>query len=304
MDSAALTYTSLPMFFEAKEDRGPVYSPHGMHLFYTQGWVVTHTTHTHTHTHAIRWVGGIDLLLFPILASSPRDSQEQWAASDAAPGDQVQVLSPVLVRDRTVEHLLFFACFYCWGSMGGTRVNTGRTCKLHTERPGNKPRHVARCGTWTHDLLAVRQQCYALSHRAGCIGTTGHVNHQHTHSGRACRYHVLCRAISLASFTIKRTFTTTCVLGGHFIVVRELAALRNRHIAALSRLLDYTQDICANVQKEKYSSNSHLRTHLHNTPSQWNGSHSNEYLPPGCIVLNSELQLTRGFAGTLQRSSV
>ena len=32
-------------------------------------------------------------------------------------------------------------------SMGGTWVNTGRTCKLHTERPGNKPRHVARCGT-------------------------------------------------------------------------------------------------------------------------------------------------------------
>ena len=31
--------------------------------------------------------------------------------------------------------------------MGGTRGNTGRTCKLHTERPGNKPRHVARCGT-------------------------------------------------------------------------------------------------------------------------------------------------------------
>ena len=53
-------------------------------------------------------VGGIDLLHFPILASSPRDSQEQWAASNAAPGDQVQVPGPVLLRDRTEGHLFFW----------------------------------------------------------------------------------------------------------------------------------------------------------------------------------------------------
>ena len=51
------------------------------------------------------------LCFFPILASSPRDIQEQWAASDAAPGDQVQVLGPDLVRDRTDEHLLFLHVF-------------------------------------------------------------------------------------------------------------------------------------------------------------------------------------------------
>ena len=55
-------------------------------LIYTLGewW---HTTHTHTHTHMQLGVGGIHLLHFPILASSPRDSQEQWAASNAAPGE-------------------------------------------------------------------------------------------------------------------------------------------------------------------------------------------------------------------------
>ena len=59
-----------------------------------------------------------------------------------------------------------FCMFLLLGFYGGNPGNTGRTCKLHTERPWNKPRHVAPCGTWTHDLLAVRQQCYALCHRA------------------------------------------------------------------------------------------------------------------------------------------
>ena len=54
----------------------------------------------------------------PILASSPRDSQEQWAASNAAPGDQVQVPGPVLVRDRTEGHLFLWHVFCCY--MGGT----------------------------------------------------------------------------------------------------------------------------------------------------------------------------------------
>ena len=62
-----------------------------------------HGTHTHMHMQD----GGRCSLPFPILESSPRDIQEQWAASDAAPGDQVQVLGPDLVRVRTDEHLLF-----------------------------------------------------------------------------------------------------------------------------------------------------------------------------------------------------
>ena len=71
------------------------------------------------------------LCCYPILASSPRDIQEQWAASDAAPGDQVQVqvLSPHLVRVRTDEHLLFLHVFIVgvlWGNPGehGENIQT------------------------------------------------------------------------------------------------------------------------------------------------------------------------------------
>ena len=77
----------------------------------------THNTHTHAGGTTVEDV----LCVFSILASSPRDSQEQWAASDAAPGDQVQVLSPDLVRVRTDEHLLFLHVFIVgvqWGEPG------------------------------------------------------------------------------------------------------------------------------------------------------------------------------------------
>ena len=94
----------------------------------------------HTHTHMQLGVGGIDLLHFPILASSPRDSQEQWAASDAAPGDQVQVPGPVLVRDRTEGHLFFLHVFVCYGVLWG---EPGRTRGEHTNStqkgPGTSP---------------------------------------------------------------------------------------------------------------------------------------------------------------------
>ncbi|MEQ2207497.1 hypothetical protein XENOCAPTIV_013508 [Xenoophorus captivus] len=39
-----------------------------------------------------------------------------------------------------------------------THACTGRTCKLHAERP--------QAGNQTQDLLAARQQCYQLRHRA------------------------------------------------------------------------------------------------------------------------------------------
>ena len=68
-------------------------------------------THTHTHTHmqvGRRWKV---FSAFSHPGVLPRDIQEQWAASDAAPGDQVQVLGPDLVRVRTDEHLLFLHVF-------------------------------------------------------------------------------------------------------------------------------------------------------------------------------------------------
>ncbi|MED6262437.1 hypothetical protein ATANTOWER_019367 [Ataeniobius toweri] len=42
-----------------------------------------------------------------------------------------------------------------------THACTGRTCKLHAERPED--------GNRTQDLIAARQQCYQLHHRAAYI---------------------------------------------------------------------------------------------------------------------------------------
>ena len=113
-------------------DRVPLIATRHAHI--NSGW---------WHTHTRNQVMSVQCLLcfYPILAFSLRESQEQWAASNAAPGNQVQVPGPVLVRDRTEGHL-FFCMFLLWGSMGGTRVNTRRTCKLHTERSPNMLHHA------------------------------------------------------------------------------------------------------------------------------------------------------------------
>ena len=147
----------------------PSLSPHGV----THIWV-THTQHTHTHT--CRWRRWkIFSAFIPSWRPPPGTARSSGRPAMPAPGDQVQVLSPdlVRVRTRTDEHSALFACFYCWGSYGGNPGNTGRTCKLHRERPGNKPRHVARCGTWTHDLLAVRQTVLRTKFSCHLVSTLG-----------------------------------------------------------------------------------------------------------------------------------
>src|SRR4029434_8294872 len=64
----------------------------------------------------------------------PPGPQEQWAAFKR-PGTKRGEPS-VLVRDGP-RVFCSFACFFCWGSKWRKPlVNTGRTCKLHTERPG------------------------------------------------------------------------------------------------------------------------------------------------------------------------
>ena len=109
--------------------------------------MVTHDTQQHTcaffgwrhrtHTHACRR-GRSEM--YPLHLSHPglsflRSSQEQWAAF-MAPGDQVKWSCPSWSgTDRRV--ICSLACFFCRGSKWRkTLVNTGRTCKLHTERPG------------------------------------------------------------------------------------------------------------------------------------------------------------------------
>ena len=124
----------------------------------------THSTHTHMHMQVRRWWKVLSAFSHPGILPQGQPGAvggQQCGARGPSPSARSWLGQG---QDRRASAL--FACFYCWGSTGGTRVTRGRTCKLHTERPGNKPRHVAPCGTWTHDLLAVRQQCYALCHRA------------------------------------------------------------------------------------------------------------------------------------------
>ena len=123
-----------------------------------------HTTrHTHTHAHAGWW---------KVLSAFSHPGILPQGHPGAVGGQRCSARGPSpsarswLGQGQDRWASAFFACFLLLGFYGGNPGNTGRTCKLHTERPGNKPRHVAPCGTWTHNLLAVRQQCYALCHRA------------------------------------------------------------------------------------------------------------------------------------------
>ena len=126
-----------------------------MHFLHT-GWVVTHT-----HTHACIWGETAECVLCIIPSWNPPPGTARSSGQPAMrrPGTKSKCQS-CLGRGQDCLSICSFCMFLLlWGSMGGTRVNTGRTCKLHTGRPGNKPRHVAPCRTLTHNLLAV-------SHRA------------------------------------------------------------------------------------------------------------------------------------------
>ena len=132
----------------------PSLSPHGV----THIWV-THTQHTHTHAGDDGGRSSLRLSHPGVLPQGQPGAVGGQRCGARGPSPSAQSW---LGQGQDWRASALFACFYCWGYMGGNPGNTGRTCKLHTERPGNKPRHVARCGTWTHNLLAVRQQCYAL----------------------------------------------------------------------------------------------------------------------------------------------
>ena len=72
--------------------------------------IVSGDTHAHTHTHAGgTTVEGV-LCFFPSWRPPPGT-----ARSRGQPGDQVQVLGPDMVRDRTDEHLLFLHVGVLWG---------------------------------------------------------------------------------------------------------------------------------------------------------------------------------------------
>ena len=123
-------------------------------------------THTHTCTESPM---KLSLHFFPIPSSFPsKGSREQTRASawGRARGP-IQVLLSVFVRDVTALAICS-ACFSIGFILSGgeTLASTGRTCKLHTERPGRYPTWVpGNAATWspsgnrTQDLLAVRRQC-------------------------------------------------------------------------------------------------------------------------------------------------
>src|SRR4029434_10723215 len=92
-----------------------------------------HRTHTHTQV-GLRCRSEFIFCFFPILdCPSSRTPQEQCAACSARGPSEVN--RPSLVRDGHV--FCYLACFFCWGSYWRKPlVNTGRTCKLHTEMPG------------------------------------------------------------------------------------------------------------------------------------------------------------------------
>ena len=122
--------------------------------------------HTATHTHTHMQVATVEdvLCIFPSWHPPPGTARSSGRPAMRRPGTKSKC-SVLTWSGSGPTSICSFCMFLLLGFYGGNPGNTGRTCKLHTERPGNKPRHVARCGTWTHDLLAVRQQCYALCHR-------------------------------------------------------------------------------------------------------------------------------------------
>ncbi len=85
--------------------------------------------------------------------------------------------TPVVGHTHSFTHSLWPIPFVqitytaCLWIVGKTHADTGRTCKLHTERyPGS-------AGTQTRDRLAVRQQCYPLSHHPSCCQSSRKILH-------------------------------------------------------------------------------------------------------------------------------
>ena len=119
----------------------------------------SHTRHTHTHAGGTT-VEGV-LCFFPSWHPPPGTARSSGRPAMRRPGTKSKC-SVLTWSGSGPTSICSFLHVFIIGVLWGEPGYTGRTCKLHTERPGNKPWHVARCGTWTHDLLAVRQQCYAL----------------------------------------------------------------------------------------------------------------------------------------------
>src|SRR4029434_1361241 len=99
--------------------------------------LMAHTTHWNPHVHIWRRHRTHTHLFsafFPswtVLPPGPPRSSGQLVSARGPS----EVNCPSSVRDGHV--FCYFACFFCWGSYWRKPlVNTGRTCKLHTEKIG------------------------------------------------------------------------------------------------------------------------------------------------------------------------
>src|SRR4029434_3627491 len=91
-----------------------------------------HRTHTHTRRPEVV-VNLVSAFSHPGLSFLEDLRSSGQLLSPRGPGEGNRLL-----WSRTDEECsVLFACFFCWGSWWRKPlVNTGRRCKLHTERPG------------------------------------------------------------------------------------------------------------------------------------------------------------------------
>ena len=106
-------------------------------------------SHTATHTHTHMQVGRRWKMFSAFIPSwnpPPGTARSSGRPAMRRPGTKSKC-SVLTWSGSGPTSICSFCMFLLLGFYGGNPGNTGRTCKLHTERPGNKPRHVARCGT-------------------------------------------------------------------------------------------------------------------------------------------------------------
>ena len=109
-------------------------------------WVVTHNTHTHTHMQHLG-VGGINLLHFPILASSPRDQPGAVGSQQCGARGPSPSARSCLGQGQDRRASVLFACFCCygvlWGEPGRTR---GEHANSTQKGPGTSPDMLHHAG--------------------------------------------------------------------------------------------------------------------------------------------------------------
>ena len=116
----------------------PSLSPHGV----THIWV-THTQHTHT----CRWDdGGRSSLLLSHPGVLPQGQPGAVGGQRCGARGPSPSARSCLGQGQDRRASALFACFYCWGSMGGTRVTRGEHANSTQKGPGTSPDMLHHAG--------------------------------------------------------------------------------------------------------------------------------------------------------------